>query len=67
MSVAWLVIAPIALIALLFVLKAARDVGRNIKKLTASMEELSEAGVGLTKIRDDLAALRATIDEQPPQ
>jgi uncharacterized protein YoxC len=67
MSGVWLVIAPIAIIALLFVLKAVRDVGRNIRKLSESMQELSEAGVGLTKIRDDLAALRATIDEQPPQ
>ena len=67
MSGVWLVIAPIAIIALVFVLRAVRDVGRNIKALVGSMQELSDAGVGLTKIRDDLAAMRATIEEQPPQ
>jgi len=71
MSGVWLVVVPIAVIALLFVLKAVRDVGRNIGKLVESMQELSDAGVGLTKIRDEMEAMRATNDaaneERPPQ
>jgi len=67
MSGVWLVIAPIAVIALLFVLKAVRDVGRSMGKLVESMQELRDVGIGLTQIRDDLAARRAPGDEAPPQ
>ncbi len=67
MSGAFLVIAPIAVIALLLVLKSVRDVSRSIKKLVESTQELRDVGVGLSKIRDDLAAMRAPNDEPPPQ
>jgi len=67
MSGVWLVITPIALIALLFVLKAVRDVGRSMGKLVESMQELRDVGFGLTQIRDELAAERATGDDVPPQ
>jgi len=67
MSGVWLVIVPVALIALLFVLKAVRDVGRSVGSLVESMQELRDVGVGLTQIRDDLASRRAAGDETPPQ
>lgn len=67
MSGVWLVIFPIALIALLFVLKAVRDLSRSMKKLVESMQELRDTGMGLTKIRDEMATMRATNDEHPPQ
>jgi hypothetical protein len=67
MSAAWFVILPVALIALLLVLKAVRDVGRNVGKLVTSMEELRDVSVGLSQLRDDLAARRAAGDDTPPQ
>jgi len=66
MSGAWLVIAPIAVIALLLVLKSVRNVSRSIGKLVESTQELRDVGVGLSKIRDDMAAMRAPNDETPP-
>ncbi len=67
MSGVWLVVVPLGTIALLFVLKAVRDVGRSVGKLVESMQELREVGIGLNQLRDDLAAPRATGDEIPPQ
>lgn len=67
MSGAWLVILPVAVVALLFVLKAVRDVGRTTRKLAERMGELREAGVGLSRVRDDLAARRAAEDDAPGQ
>jgi Sec-independent protein translocase protein TatA len=67
MSGAWLVIAPIAVIALLFVLKALRDVSRSVGTLVQSMQELNEVGIGLNKLRDELAARRAAGEDVPPQ
>ncbi|MEA2686889.1 MAG: hypothetical protein QOE93_2084 [Actinomycetota bacterium] len=67
MSGVWFVILPVALIALLFILWSVRKLGRSIGTLVASVQELSEVGVGLNKIRDDLAAMRAADDEIPPQ
>jgi hypothetical protein len=67
MSGVWLVIVPVALIALLFVLKAVRDVSRNMGTLVKSMHELRDVGFGLTQIRDELKAERTTGDDAPPQ
>jgi hypothetical protein len=67
MSGVWFVIGPVAVIALLFVLKALRDVGRSMGALVQSMGELRDVGIGLTKLREELAAKRATGDEIPPQ
>ncbi|HVF15233.1 MAG TPA: hypothetical protein VM942_11575 [Acidimicrobiales bacterium] len=66
MSGVWLVIVPIAIIALLLVLKALRDVARSMRKLVDSAQDLRDAGVSLSKVRDELAA-RRTIEEPPPQ
>jgi len=67
MSGVWLFIVPVGVIALVLVLRAVRDVSRSIGTLVESMQELSDAGVGLTKIRDELAAQRAVVDDVPPQ
>ncbi|MEA2718063.1 MAG: hypothetical protein QOI99_2380 [Actinomycetota bacterium] len=60
-------VVPIALIALLFVLKGVRSVGRSMARLVESTQELRDVGLGLSQLRDDLAARRATGDEAPPQ
>ncbi len=67
MSAAWYVILPVAVIAMLFVLRAVRKVSRSMGTLVQSMHELRDVGVGLTQIRDELAAKRATGDDIPPQ
>ena len=68
MSGVWLVIVPVGIIALLFVLKAVRKVGKSMGTLVESMQELSEVGVGLNQLRDDLAAqARRRVDDVPPQ
>jgi hypothetical protein len=67
MTGVWLVVVPIALIALLFVLKGVRSVGRSMARLVESTQELRDVGLGLSQLRDDLAARRAAGDEAPPQ
>lgn len=67
MSGVWYVILPVAAVCMLFVLKAVRDVARSMGKLVDSVQELRDAGVGLTKIRDEMAAQRGVVDDVPPQ
>jgi hypothetical protein len=67
MTGVWLVVVPIALIALLFVLKGVRSVGRSMARLVESTQELRDVGLGLSQLRDDLAARRAAGDKAPPQ
>ncbi len=67
MSGVWWIVVPVAIIALLFVLKAVRQVGRSVGTLVKSMQELSEVGIGITKLRDELAAQRAASEDVPPQ
>jgi|GEM_PF-3890646 len=67
MSVVWLCVVPVAIVALLFVLKAVRGVSASVGTLVESMQELKEVGIGLTKLRDELAARNAASDDVPPQ
>ncbi len=67
MSVVWLCVVPIAIIALLFVLKAVRNVSRSMGTLAQSMQELKDVGLGLNQLRDELAARRPAGDDVPPQ
>ncbi len=67
MSGVWWFLVPVAIVALLFVLQAVRRVGRSVGTLVQSMQELSEVGIGISKLRDELAAQRAASDDVPPQ
>ena len=67
MSAVWFVVVPLGIIALLFVLRAVRQLGNTVGTLARSMVELKEVGVGLNQLRDELAAQRATSDDVPPQ
>jgi hypothetical protein len=66
MSAVWLCLVPIGIIALLFVLKSVRQLGKTVGTLAQSMVELKEVGVGLNQLRDQLAAEQAAGDEMPP-
>ena len=67
MSGVWLFVVPVAIVALLFVLRAVRKVSRSMGTLAQSMEELRDVGVGLNHLRDELAAMRPVNDDVPPQ
>lgn len=67
MSGVWLFVVPVAIVALLFVLKAVRNVSRSMGTLAESMQELRDVGLGLTHLRDELAARKAAGDDAPPQ
>ncbi len=67
MSAVWFLLVPIGIIALLFVLKAVRQLGNTVGSLAQSMEQLKEVGVGLNQLRDQLAAEQAATDDVPPQ
>jgi hypothetical protein len=67
MSAVWFLLVPIGIIALLFVLKAVRQLGNTVGTLAQSMEQLKEVGVGLNQLRDQLAAEQAASDDVPPQ
>jgi hypothetical protein len=67
MSVVWFCLVPIGIIALLFILKAVRQLGNTVGTLAQSMVELKEVGVGLNQLRDQLAAEEAARDDVPPQ
>ena len=67
MSGVWYVILPVAAIAMLFVLKAVRDVAKSMGTLVESVQDLRDAGIGLTRIRDEMAAQRAAVEDVPPQ
>ncbi len=69
MSAVWLFVVPVGIVALLFVLKAVRNVSRSMGMLAQSMQELREVGLGLNQLRDQLAAMQAQPprDDVPPQ
>jgi hypothetical protein len=67
MSAVWICVVPIGIVALLFVLKAVRQLGSTVGTLAQSMVELKEVGVGLNELRDELASQRAASDDVPPQ
>ncbi|MEA2828640.1 MAG: hypothetical protein QOG43_3079 [Actinomycetota bacterium] len=67
MAAVWFLVVPIGIIALLFILKAVRQLGNTVGTLAQSMVELKEVGVGLNQLRDELAAQRAASDDVPPQ
>ncbi len=66
MSVVWWCLVPVGIIALLFILKSVRQLGKTVGMLAQSMVELKEVGVGLNQLRDQLAAEQAAADDVPP-
>ncbi|MEA2901900.1 MAG: hypothetical protein QOH36_1787 [Actinomycetota bacterium] len=67
MSAVWWCLVPVGVIALLFILKSVRQLGKTVGTLAQSMVALKEVGVGLNQLRDQLAAEQGASDDVPPQ
>ncbi len=59
----WLLLVPVVLIGGFFLIRSFVRLSRSIVALRAAMTELSDAGIALNKVQQEVARLGESVDE----